>query len=45
MSWNSLAKYVPGESMNWDQASIYLPGKTEDLNKFFGSPIHLLSAK
>ena len=44
LSWSSLAKYVPGANISWN-SSIYLPGKTEDLNKFFGSPIHLLSAK
>jgi intein-encoded DNA endonuclease-like protein len=38
MSWNSLVKYVPSESINWN-SSIYLPGKTEDLNKFFGFPL------
>ena len=42
MSWSSLAKYVPSESINWN-SSIYLPGKTEGLNKFLDFP--LLSAK
>ena len=38
MSWSTLVKYVPGANINW-KSSIYLPGKTEDLNKFFGSPL------
>jgi hypothetical protein len=38
MSWSSLVKYVPDANITW-KSSIYLPGKTEDLNKLFGSPL------
>jgi hypothetical protein len=38
LSWSSLPKYVPDANIT-RKSSIYLPGKTEDLNKFFGSPL------
>jgi hypothetical protein len=38
LPWSSLAKYFPGENINWGSSN-YLPGKTEDLNKFLRSPL------
>ena len=38
LSWSSLAKNVSDASIDWGSSN-YLPGKTEDLNKFLGSPL------